>query len=200
MIDYVELLSHVKSSGTEVVADYLREKLPYVWIDEYRQLTAHATNIVSVSHGGFEFIYDWCTQLEATEAIPHSVEIEDRLVGVLGKSCGNLRMREGSRMRGWIGPTEKYGGHDRDKGHFVAHSIGGFVAGLEINLFWQRRDLNRGWSPSGKTFRSMERYCARNPGTFFFNRPLYGDDTSRPVRIEFGVLTGESLWVEEFEN
>jgi len=31
----------------------------------------------------------------------------------------------------------------------------------------------------------------RNPGTFFFNRPIYADLTSRPSTIEFGVLTSE---------
>lgn len=34
----------------------------------------------------------------------------------------------------------------------------------------------------------MERYCARNPGTFLFNRPLYSDGSDCPSAIEYGVL------------
>ena len=44
----------------------------------------------------------------------------------------------------------------RDKGHFIAHAIGG---GLDMNIFSQARDLNRGISEQGKVYRLMERYC-----------------------------------------
>jgi hypothetical protein len=72
---------------------------------------------------------------------------------------------------------------------------------LEINVFVQRRDLNRGWSAEGKLYRSMEKFCLEHPGTFFFHRPFYNDCTSRPCALEFGVLkpSGE-LWVERFKN
>lgn len=88
-----------------------------------------------------------------------------------------------------------------NKGHFIAHSIGGVVDGLEANVFIQRRDLNRGWSAAVKRFREMEKYCVANPGTFCFSRLLYVDETSRPGFCEFGLLktTGE-LWVECFDN
>lgn len=88
-----------------------------------------------------------------------------------------------------------------DKGHFIAHSIGGYVTGIEANVFIQRRDLNRGWSAEGKIFRSMEKYCAQNPATFCFSRPIYSDGTARPAYVEFGLVrtTGE-LWVECFDN
>lgn len=36
-----------------------------------------------------------------------------------------------------------------------------------MNLFLQRRDLNRGWSQQGKQYRAMEQYLADHPGTFF---------------------------------
>ena len=88
-----------------------------------------------------------------------------------------------------------------DKGHFIAHSIGGAVDGLEANVFVQRRDLNRGWSVAGKRFRQMEQYCVLNPGTLCFSRPLYADQTAKPAFVEFGVLKrGGELWVESFDN
>jgi hypothetical protein len=73
----------------------------------------------------------------------------------------------------------------------------------ELNVFVQRRDLNRGWSVAGKRFRSMEKYCSSNPGTFCFSRPIYSfaDGSSKPVAVEFGVLKADGeLWVEVFDN
>ena len=127
--------------------------------------------------------------------------VEGRLVGVLGTSGPMLRRREASRLRGWIGATERYLGARRDKGHFIAQSIGGIIDGAEINVFVQSRELNRGWSEDGKRFRKMETYCAKHPGTFCFARPTYIDQTSRPATIEFGILKPDGkLWVEEFSN
>src|SRR5258708_33542122 len=78
-------------------------------------------------------------------------------------------------------------GREWDKGHFIAHSIGGAVDGLETNVSVQLRHLNRGWSAAGKQFRDMEQYCVLNRGTFCF-WPLYVDETARPAFVEFGVL------------
>jgi hypothetical protein len=86
----------------------------------------------------------------------------------------------------------------RDKGHFIAHSIGG---GLDMNVFLQDRALNRGFSEAGKLYRDMESYCRLNPGTFCFSRPIYADTTSVPRWLEFGLVKEDgSIWVEVFEN
>lgn len=88
-----------------------------------------------------------------------------------------------------------------DKGHFIGHELGGSVAGMEANVFIQRRSLNRGWSAEGKVYRAMERYCRSHPETFCFSRPFYADDTSKPSLLEFGVLRGlDDLWVQRFDN
>jgi hypothetical protein len=63
-------------------------------------------------------------------------------------------------------------------------TIGSVVDGLEANVFVQRRDLNRGWSPAGKRFREMEKYCVSNRGTFCFSRPFYTDQTAKPAFVE----------------
>ena len=47
-------------------------------------------------------------------------------------------------LKDWIGATGKVFGNKWDKGHYIAHTIGGAVDGLEANIFVQRRDLNRG--------------------------------------------------------
>jgi hypothetical protein len=89
----------------------------------------------------------------------------------------------------------------RDKGHFIAHSIGGAVDRLEINVFVQRRDLNRYRSVEGKRYREMEKYCAQHPGTFCFSRPIYEDETSIPALLDFGVLRDDgALWIDTFDN
>ncbi len=107
-----------------------------------------------------------------------------------------------NRTTGMLTPQRVGGsGREYDKEHFIAHSLDGAVDRLELNVFIQRRDLNRGWSVQGKLYRAMEKYCVLKPGTFCFSRPLYEDQTSRPAFLEFGVLkeTGE-LWVARFDN
>jgi hypothetical protein len=97
--------------------------------------------------------------------------------------------------------TETTFGRDWDKGHFVAHSIGGAVDRAEVNVFVQLRALNRGWSEAGKRFREMEAYWETNLGTFCFNRPIYGDQTARPAFFEFGLIKGGGeFWMECFAN
>lgn len=98
-----------------------------------------------------------------------------------------------------IGFTGEVFGEGYDKGHFIAHSAGG--DSLEcVAWFPQRRRLNRRWSAPGGRYRDMETYCARNPGTFMFSRPIYDDATFWPAFLEFGVLRDGVLEIEAFDN
>ena len=73
--------------------------------------------------------------------------------------------------------------------------------GMEINVFIQKRSLNRGWSDEGKGFRLLEKYCATNPGAFCFSRPTYFDQTAKSAFVEFGILKSQKLrWVECSDN
>jgi hypothetical protein len=197
-IDYIRLISDAQASDIESVIGFLLEELPYEWRDKYLEMTPHITNICRFYFNDFEYIYDDCSQLEATGVVPYSPTIESRVVGVLGRSRPISEPRDASRLKGWVGPTEKCLGENTDKGHFIAHTIGG---GLDVNIFAQRRDINQGRSERGKVYRTMEKYCYLHPGTFCFSRPIYSDLSSRPCMIEFGVLTDfRTLWVERFEN
>jgi hypothetical protein len=82
-----------------------------------------------------------------------------------------------------------------DRGHYIAHSIGGSVDGNEANVFSQLRSVNRG------RYRTMEAHCRANPGETCFSRTIFTDTSAHPTRIEFGVLKidGE-LWVENLPN
>jgi len=158
----------------------------------------HQTNLVRFRFRTFEYICDIYSELEVTGEVPYNQTIEDRVVGVLGVSARAEEGRDASRMRGWVGPTEELVGTERDKGHFMAHSIGG---GLDVNVFSQDRRLNRGWSSQGKLYRQMETYCYEQPGTFCFSRPIYADGSSVPRWLEFGLLkSDQTLWVEVFDN
>lgn len=154
-----------------------------------------------IRHGSFECIYDNYTMLEATDAAPCHPTAKSRLVAVHGVSAPQPRRRDDEPLRGWVGPTETMFGRRWDKGHFIAHSMGGAVHGVEASVFIQRRDLNRGWSEPGKRFRAIEKYCVEHAGTFCFSRPIYADEAAKPNSVEFGALrTLDDLWVERFAN
>ena len=180
------------------------ERLPLHWREAYLKMTLRPTDIVKVNGGverGFIYIYDHYPEMQPASAGVSDPTIEPRVVCVYGISVPQKLQRDDYRLKGWVGPTGEMFGDQWDKGHFIAHSLGGAVDGTELNVFVQNLRFNRGWSAEGKTYRQMEKYCAAHPGTFCFSRPLYNDQTAKPAHIEFGLLkTDNTLWVECFDN
>lgn len=130
--------------------------------------------------------------------------IADRVMLAYGLSTAPLMKRDASRIRGFpnVNASVKSALGAQafvvDKGHLLGHASGGQ---LDINLFPQRRELNRGWSLEGKLYRQMEAYVAANLGTFFYHRPIYDDASWIPARLEYGVLRSDgNWWVEVFAN
>ncbi len=128
----------------------------------------------------------------------------ERVTLAYALSIEQLMKRDAGRMRGFpnVNASVRRVLGDQaflaDKGHFLGHASGGI---LDINLFPQRRELNRGWSEEGKRFRAMERYVAEHPATFFYHRPIYDDETWIPASLEYGVLKGNShWWIDRFGN
>jgi len=161
-------------------------------------MTHTATNILQFKDNSFEFLFDFSSELVTKGVVPRDQAVEDRVVAVFGRSRPSSRKRDASRMKGFLGPSSKVFANNYDKGHFIGHALGG---GPDVNLFPQRKDINRGWSTRGRVFRAMERYCSKNSGTFFFLRPIYCDRSWRPCLIEYGLLTkAGDFWVEKFEN
>lgn len=118
--------------------------------------------------------------------------IEDRMLAVIGISTPTDNKRDNNRIR--YAP-KKYG---YDKSHFVSHKAGG---GLDENLTYLIPHLNRGWSVEGKVYRKMERYVAENENIFFFNKPIYQDNSIVPRYLEVGVLdTSFNFHYEKFSN
>lgn len=197
-IDYRGLTEWILAREGRLEVPLLSEWLEDEWLHHYKQMTPRTTNICGQSFNSFEYVYDDVVSLEKAGKIATGGNVESRVVYVHGSSATPPVHRDVTRQRGWVGPTGRFFGPDTDKGHFMAHSIGG---GLEINIFAQCRHINRGWSERGKLYRRMEKYCADNLGVYCFSRPIYGDLSSRPSSLEFGILTSDGkLWVERFEN
>jgi hypothetical protein len=84
----------------------------------------------------------------------------ERVTLAFAVSVAQLVERDVGRLRGFPNPTASVRralgarAFAADRGHFLGHASGGE---LDINLFPQRRELNRGWSEEGKEFRGMER-------------------------------------------
>jgi hypothetical protein len=197
LIDYNAIIDAAPVDQSQRAA-FLAKELPFRWRDAYVDAATRPTNVLRVDDEGFAYLFDWYSHNVDEAVNAADLANEDRLVAAFGFSRAGETKRNVTRQRGWIGPTDEHLGRDCDKGHFVPHSLGG---GLEINLFIQRRDLNRGWSAAGKVYRAMESYCLEHPGTFFFNRPIYADGTAQPALLELGLLKAEGqLWIERFEN
>lgn len=193
-IDYVGLLGNAGPEDMSELLKFLGEELPNRWIDAYHEMTQHEAYILDVPDRGFNFLFD-LTLAKYDKNDP--ARPDDRVVAAYGLSRRAESERDASRIRGFgaIGGTAR---GPMDKGHFMAHSMGG---SLDINIFPQRSEVNRGRSARGRIYRSMERYAATHPGTFVFSRPIYGDDSWVPHALEYGILLPEPrFWIERFPN
>jgi hypothetical protein len=197
-VDYEGLLSAARAESGANIALFLQGQLPLAWRNVYVNTVAHQPNLVRLRFRTFHYICDLYSLLELTGDVPYDQTIQDRVVAVLGTSARAEDGRDAGRIREWSRPTDELLGTERDRGHFMAHCIGG---GLDVNVFFQERRLNRGWSLQGKIYRQMETYCYEQPGTLCFSRPVYADGSSVPRWLEFGLLkTDQTLWVEVFDN
>lgn len=194
LVDYVEVTGPATSDDLEALIEFLFDELPGRWIDSYGEMSSHEPEVLEVRDRGFTFLFDLTASRYPPDdpASPH-----DRVVAAYGISKAPETKRDASRLRGF-GVIGGLSGRGLDKGHLMAHSMGG---ALDINIFPQRSQINRGRSPEGRRYRAMERYAAAHPGTFVFSRPLYGDHTWVPHGLEYGILLPEArFWVERFPN
>jgi hypothetical protein len=106
VVDYQQLLHAAANQPADLTA-FLRDHLPYAWRDAYIEMSPHPINIVRWHYGSFEYIFDDYVSLELRGDVPHSPDIEARLVGVLGCSTPKECSRDDYRLKGWLGPTEK---------------------------------------------------------------------------------------------
>jgi hypothetical protein len=191
-IRYDDLLAYVQRQDGDFMA-ILTETLIDTWIDHYYDMITHEPYILDVPDRGFNFLFD-LTLAKYDKDDPSRPD--DRVVAAYGLSRAPESKRDASRIRGF-GPIGRDVGAT-DKGHLMAHSMGG---SLDINVFPQRPEVNRGRTAEGKRYRAMERYAAKHPGTFVFSRLIYGDETWVPRALEYGILLPEPrFWVDRFPN
>ena len=199
---YQDMIRELADADHAMIIAYLDENLPILWRVDYLAMPGASSNLVTISFGDEARVMSFCRYLfdhGSTEQTPvqHSVgtTAEDRVAAVWGTSRKtDGRTRDIARMRGFPKGTSSAG---YDRGHFFAHTMGG---GLDINLFPQAARVNR----SG-LWRRMENYCAANPGTFCFVRPIYADTSWRPAQVEYGVIKMEpekapKFWGHTFDN
>lgn len=203
-MDYARIKDASAGYTGQALIDWLWDELVFSFRDAYVAMTPRPTEIVRIPQGPFEYVYDDYASLEAQGLVPRHPTMEARLIVAMGRSAPRKPKRDDSRLRGWSGGDLKPAyGPGWDRGHFIAYSMGGVVDGFELNVFVQRTNLNRGWRSHqrGGLYRRMEKYCAKNMGTFCFSRPVYCDETAKPTFIEFGILKPDGeLWVEVFDN
>ena len=157
------------------------------WSAAYRASTP-AANLYQFGPQPWTFLFDFSSETGAPQW--------DRTVAAWGLSTPGRRLRDQAYQRGYPSPNGR-AERQLERGHMVPHQVGGDVG---QNVFPQDRDLNRGWSEEGKRYRGLEREVGATPGTFFFCRLLYVDDTDFPTWVELGTLRAEVLHVERFRN
>jgi len=190
-IPYSQIVESVTDSTGMIDIEELIRILENEWIATYYDMSSHSPCVMKFPDHGHTFLYD--------QASANTGEVDDRLVAAYGRSMPHDRKRDKARIQGFLGGGIDIPGKGSfDKGHALAHAMGG---GLDVNLFPQRPELNRGRSEAGRVYRRMERYAADHPGTFAFSRLIYSDNSWVPSSLEYGVLMpDEKLWVEWFEN
>jgi hypothetical protein len=183
-LDYLAL-----SAGASAGADPARliQSLSNAWSDAYRSHTP-AANLYEFGPEPWTFLFDFSTETGAPQW--------DRTVAAWGLSVPGRRPRDVSYQRAYPSPNGR-AVRPLDKGHMVPHQVGG---DLGQNIFPQDRQLNRGWSEQGRRYRALERESAARPGTFFFCRLVYADESDFPTWVELGVLRTDGLHVDRFRN
>ena len=184
MQEYYEIISKIPRTSYQNSAEYCITEFHKLVSKDFNQIKSN-TSLMNFVDFGFTYL------MEAN--FEDEIIIEDRVLLV----CGYSRKREKvvndrNRMQSF----PKRPGYD--KGHFVPYSLGG---GIDQNLFYQSPNLNRGRSIEGKLYRTFERYILNNEGVFFFNRPIYTDNSYTPTFLDFGILTKEyGLLYNRFSN
>ena len=202
-IDYAPYAAELELNGLPTVDSDFLYRLSSAWIAAYHRQCGRPINPTEMWSNDFAFLVD----LEGADhgdgrgPQPPGVYMRTFAAYGLSKPSAIPRQKDDARLRGWMGKTDQVAGAERDKGHFIAHSIGGKVAGGETNVFLQRRDLNRGWSEAGRVFRRMEVDAQQHPGSLFFHRAIYLEESTTPSFLEVGLcLPGQSLRVAIFDN
>jgi hypothetical protein len=181
--DYKKILQEENLSSVDAVHHFFKTVIMYDWSDVYREESRLFGDVTHQNFYNFTFGYD---HVMNNDFASRSCLPDSRVIFAFGVTDNVVNKENRKLIRNfWGSASETFGYLDQeyDKGHFIAHVSGGPI---DINIFPQRRDINRGWSVEGKRYRAMEKHISKHPGTFVFSRPLYNDFSCCPAFIEFG--------------
>lgn len=147
---YQEIITEEGIKSIEQLNALFDEKISDEWVYAYRRDSLNLIGDVTIQKFfNFTFVYDY-TGSPLNEGIDACSLPDSRVVGVFGISDVDVNAGNRSMMKKLLGPPGACDclGGKYDRGHFIAHLSGGPI---DINLFPQRRDINRGWSVENKT-------------------------------------------------
>ncbi len=186
-IDYVGLWRSLSPD-----AGAFSETVVATWLRQYQASTPWASMVLEIELGSLTYLFDAAPSYE-----PQDRTGDDRVVGVFGRPTVPQGARDHGRQAGFIPDRRRWSELGYDRGHFVAHSLGG---GLDINLFPQAVALNRGWSIAGRRWRDLERRAAAGSETLLFVRPCYDSPTWTPRSLDVAVLANGEIEAGFFDN
>ena len=190
-MDYVGMVGRYAGPGAD-----LRElgvALGDAWCEQYEATTPWHADVTEIPLGNLTYLFD----LAPSQGVVGAEDADDRVIGVWGRPTVQQAPRDRSRQRGFLPEPAKWSRAGYDRGHFVAHALGG---GMDLNFFPQASDLNQGRSERGREWRRLERLAASHPDAFLFVRPIYASDSWMPRAIDFGVIIQGKLAFQSFDN
>lgn len=164
-----------------------------LWCERYAVMTPWTPEIVEITLGQLTYLFD----LAPSQAEDADGKATDRVVGVWGRPTVPAGPRDTARQRGFVPNPPGWSGAGFDRGHYVAHSLGG---GMDMNFFPQESRLNRGQSTAGKRWRALERRAAAAADTTLFARPMYTDASWTPRWLDFGIVVDGVIDFDTFDN
>lgn len=155
------------------------EELLSLWSDDYYQrFPKSRLFVVRQNEFGAFFSYLFDLTMERT----------------LG-ACGSPILIQNKRDAGRMAGHPRTGGVQYDRGHLMAHSIGG---GADINLVPQLSKLNRG------EFRKLEievrKNAEENRTCLYWVRPIYTGESEIPAQFEQGLLYPDGNLLYKFHG
>jgi hypothetical protein len=197
MIDYSRIVPENNLKSIPAVMKFFVDFVADVWIDLYIDRAGYSDDITLQYYYKYAYIFD-----DTSTALQNGYHeySQPRVLGAFGISHGEVDKKNRKIMRRHPNASvagTKLSGLAYDNGHFMSHLSGGSI---DLNLFPQRRDVNRGWS-EWRRYRDMERFVCNNPGTFAFSRPIYDDLTIVPSQLEYGYYDLDlNVHFETFPN
>lgn len=63
-VDYARGLEMLAGETFDEVLRIIHDEMPYAWIERYRRMCAGPMNVLKVPESGFQYLFDFCTELE----------------------------------------------------------------------------------------------------------------------------------------